>query len=79
VAAAVLVGSAGLYIGAARAMLVLTRGSEAAPWKVSESWGQLILLGAGAVILMVIGLAPQWFLPPLVQLSKILGGGPPLP
>jgi hypothetical protein len=50
-----------------RTLAVFVTGPEEHPWKITESWQFLVLLGIGLTALFLVGLFPQWFLPPLLN------------
>lgn len=64
-----LIGSAGLLMGALRTLAVLLTGSGSEEWQVLENRRQLGLLAAGGILLFLLGIFPQWFLPSLVALA----------
>jgi formate hydrogenlyase subunit 3/multisubunit Na+/H+ antiporter MnhD subunit len=59
-----LLGSIGLIASGLRSLTVFVTGPEEHPWKVTESWQDLILLGIGLTAIFLVGLFPQLFLPP---------------
>jgi NADH-quinone oxidoreductase subunit N len=62
-----LLGSIGLFATALRSLSVFVTGPEDHPWKITESWQSLILLGVGLAALLLVGLFPQLFLPSLIN------------
>ena len=68
-----LVGVVGLMAGGLRSLAVLLTGKETDPrgWRLQERGSVVFFLGVGTVILFMIGLFPQFFLPPLAQLAQI--------
>jgi NADH:ubiquinone oxidoreductase subunit 2 (subunit N) len=74
---AALIGSIGLLIGGLRALAVLLSGEEGIRWKISEEWGKRAMLIVGALVLLLAGIFPQWFLPPLVRLTQVFLSGLP--
>lgn len=62
-----LLGSVGLFASGLRTLAVLVTGAEEHPWKVTENWQFLMLSGIGLMVLFLVGLFPQWFLPPLMN------------
>ena len=58
-----LLGSIGLFASGLRTFAVFVTGPEDQPWKVTEPWHYLILLGIGLALLFMVGLFPQLFLP----------------
>ena len=55
------VGSVGLLFAGGRILSYMVLGEG--KWQVEEGWAQRIILGAGAVFLLLIGVFPGWFLP----------------
>lgn len=55
-----LFGSLGLTIGSIRALAALASAPEGAPWNIHETWPQRILLFLGWLLLLALGLFPQW-------------------
>jgi formate hydrogenlyase subunit 3/multisubunit Na+/H+ antiporter MnhD subunit len=67
----VLLGSVGLFTSGIRMLAVLTMGEQATPWSFHENKGAMIFLGAGILLLFLVGLVPQWFFPPLSSVSQV--------
>lgn len=76
-----LVGTIGLFAGGLRSLAVLLIGSETEPkgWQMQERGAVTVFLGIGALILLAIGLFPQFFLPPLADLAQVFERLLPLP
>jgi multicomponent Na+:H+ antiporter subunit D len=55
----VLVGILGLMVGAVRSMAVLVMSPEIEDWQFLEQWKPGILIGAGILLLMILGIFPQ--------------------
>jgi NADH-quinone oxidoreductase subunit N len=66
----VLVSSMGMVIAGTRTLAVLVTGENLAGWKFSESFIQKLLLVTGWIMLVLIGLFPQWFLGPISQAAS---------
>ncbi len=66
-----LFGNICLFAAVLRCAAVLVMSPEPSEWKLSERGFQPILLAAGVLILFVIGLMPQSFLPLLTNLASI--------
>ena len=62
-----LLGSIGLFASALRSLVVFVTGPDDHPWKITESWQFLLLLGVGLAALLLAGLFPQLFLPSLIS------------
>jgi formate hydrogenlyase subunit 3/multisubunit Na+/H+ antiporter MnhD subunit len=62
-----LLGSIGLAASAMRTLTVLVTGEDDHPWKIMEDWQFLVLLGIGVTAIILVGLFPQWFLPPFIS------------
>jgi formate hydrogenlyase subunit 3/multisubunit Na+/H+ antiporter MnhD subunit len=62
-----LLGSIGLAASAMRTLSILVTGEDEHPWQVTENWQFLVLLGIGLAAIVLVGLFPEWFLPPLVS------------
>lgn len=63
VAFTALLSSVGLFASGLRTLAVLVMGSEEEPWKITETWGVNLFLGIGIFALILVGVAPQLFLP----------------
>ncbi len=60
-----LMGSIGLGLAGLRALAVLVMGKEETPWRITEPWPFLVFWGAGMLVIVLIGIMPQWFLTPM--------------
>lgn len=63
-----LLGSAGLLVGGVRTLAVLVIGDEERGWQFTETWEEAIFLSLGALLLLLMGLFPQWILPLLTNM-----------
>jgi formate hydrogenlyase subunit 3/multisubunit Na+/H+ antiporter MnhD subunit len=70
-----LIGSAGLVAGSLRALAVLVIGNDEFAWQLSERPLQALLLAIGSAALVLIGVMPQWFLTPLIQIGATFLSG----
>ncbi len=70
-AAAAFVGSLGLFVGGLRALAVLVMGADDQPWLTTETWSERLLLVAGGIGLLLLGLFPNAFLPALAGMTEI--------
>ena len=75
VAILTLVGMVGLLAGGLRSLSVLLTGTDTDPqgWQMQERGAVVPFLAIGAVVLLLIGLFPQLFLPPLADLAQVFG------
>lgn len=64
-----LIGCAGVMIAGLRSLATLVDTPEQARWVLSESRPQVILLLAGAGLLVIVGLFPQLYMPLLTNLA----------
>ena len=67
----VLLGYFGLFFGGIRALAVLVAGSSDNPWKIHETRIEVVLLVAGSLTLLLMGLLPQLISPALVQMADV--------
>ena len=65
-----LIGYAGLMVGGIRAMAVLITGKEEIPWRSLETRLERTLLITGGVLIILIGILPQWFTPALARMAQ---------
>lgn len=64
----VLVGNVGFLIGGLRALMAMVNTPE--PWQRIETLAQSVMLAAGALALIVLGVFPGWFLPGMIRLLE---------
>lgn len=66
-----LLGSIGLFISAIRTLTVLVTGKHDVTWSIQEKNWAMPFVGAGVILLLLVGSFPQWFSPSLVQVSQV--------
>jgi hypothetical protein len=52
-------------------MAVMTTGKNEASWSFKENRITLLFLSTGLILLFLVGLFPQWFLPPLADAAQV--------
>ena len=65
-----LASAVGLFASGLRTLAVLVMGQDESPWKITESWQITLFLGFGMVALILVGVAPQLFLPLVGQVLQ---------
>jgi NADH-quinone oxidoreductase subunit N len=64
-----LLGSVGLMVAGLRSLALFSIDSNDQPWKINESRTLLVYLVLGLIALLIMGIFPHWFLPPLANLA----------
>jgi NADH-quinone oxidoreductase subunit N len=64
-----LVGITGLMAGAIRSLAVLSMGTDEAGWEISENRWQIFLLSVGILLILLLGLLPQTYMPILTAIG----------
>jgi NADH-quinone oxidoreductase subunit N len=64
-------GSVGLFTSGIRMMAVLSMGKINTGWSIQEGRGVLLFLSLGLIMLLLVGLFPQWFFPRLSTVSQV--------
>jgi NADH-quinone oxidoreductase subunit N len=72
-----LIGNVFLFIAAVRTLAVLLNSSSQDSWQFSERSWQRVLLVLGMIMLFVVGLMPQWFIPTLTNMGMIFSAASP--
>lgn len=67
-----LIGSLGMLVAALSTLGVLVTEQDESQWQIQERPGPLILLALGWVLITLVGLGPQWFLPLLISTLRSL-------
>ena len=63
-----LIGCMGLLFGGVRTLAVLVTGDEEVGWQITETRQERVFLAIGVILLLLLGLLPQLFLPSLANL-----------
>jgi formate hydrogenlyase subunit 3/multisubunit Na+/H+ antiporter MnhD subunit len=69
-AALALFGSLGLGVGALRSLAVLVMGVGKETWQINEHWLMAIFLIIGILLIVLLGIFPQWVLPYAATISR---------
>ena len=72
-----LIGSIGLVVAGFRILIVLFKTGETIEWHVSETRSQRWLFTLGGVMLLLVGLLPQWFYPVLIDFANLISASAP--
>lgn len=68
---AVILGSIGLLMSGVRALGILVMGTSDQTWQIFESRGQGLLLTIAGLLLIILGIIPQWFYPLLFNMARV--------
>ena len=66
-----ILGSFGLFFSGVRMMAVMITGENEDGWSFIENRITLLFLSTGLILLFLVGLFPQWFLPPLADAAQV--------
>lgn len=66
-----LLGTISLGVAGLRGLAVLVTGSSDNVWKVSEHWLKMVFLIFGILIMILLGLFPQWVLPYTATIARV--------
>jgi formate hydrogenlyase subunit 3/multisubunit Na+/H+ antiporter MnhD subunit len=64
-------GCFGLFISGLRSMAVMTMGDKEEIWSLHETRGSLIFLSIGLILIFLVGVLPQWFLPQMTNAAQV--------
>jgi formate hydrogenlyase subunit 3/multisubunit Na+/H+ antiporter MnhD subunit len=68
---AVILGSIGLLMSGVRVLGILVMGASDQPWQILEKKGQSLLLTLAGMVLIILGIIPQWFYPMLFNMARV--------
>lgn len=68
---AVILGSIGLLMSGVRALGILVMGTSDQTWQIFKSRGQGLLLTIAGLLLIILGIIPQWFYPLLFNMARV--------
>jgi formate hydrogenlyase subunit 3/multisubunit Na+/H+ antiporter MnhD subunit len=64
-------GCFGLFASGLRSLAVMTMGDTDEKWSLHETRGSLIFLSLGLILIFLVGVLPQWFLPQMTNAAQV--------
>lgn len=68
-------GNIGLIFAGMHTLAILITGPQDVPWSIQETRPQRFLISMGGLMILIMGVVPQWIIPALIHIASIFSTG----